>query len=194
MYTLNVKKREDYSGHAARRERRKGVITGVIYGKHMANYLFEVGDLELMSVLSKSGEHRVIDINADGNVEHVLIKDVQKDPVTHKPIHVDLQEVDSSTEVLCDIPIIFKNEGQVNSIGAVLQKEKSTVKVKCSANNIPNSVEVDLLKCHVGDVIRVKDLNIASDISVVDDLNLVVSSINYEKKVIEDNSEEESLG
>lgn len=196
MKELNLIERNDYSGHAARRDRKKGLVTGVLYGKRRANFLFEVGEISLASVLSDTGEHAILDVNVEGTQEKVLIKSVQKDPITHKVMHIDLQEIEGSSDVACEIPIIFNNEGYVNSLGAILQKQKNCIKVRCNPNAIPKCIEVDFKNYKVGDVVKVEDLNICGECKVLDNPADVIASINYEHRVDDrdkdDNSEEET--
>lgn len=182
MKNLNLIERNNYKGHAARRDRKKGLIPGVLYGNERANFLFEVGEIELESVLSKIGDHGTLNVCVDGKEEKVLIKSLQKDSVTHKPMHIDLQEIEASSEIMCDVPIIFKNEGYLNSFGAILQKQKNSVKVRCDSECIPNCIELDFKNYAVGDIVRVEDLKVENNSKILDDADDVIVSINYSNK------------
>lgn len=186
MKSLKIIERNKCCSKDAKKERRKGYVPGVIYGKGYNNFLFEVGDLELNSMFTQIGEHGVINVDLEGKNEKVLIKEVQKDPVTHKVIHLDLQEVEKTPKVTCEVPIVFKHEGIVNSAGGILQKEKHSVKIKCDPDQIPHSVEVDLSKNRFKKVMRVKDLNFDIECSVLDNLDQVISAIDYKNKFEEE--------
>ena len=52
--------------------------------------MFEVSELELNREVSNIGEHGVLNFSLDNEEKKALIKEVQRDPVTHKIIHIDL--------------------------------------------------------------------------------------------------------
>lgn len=191
MNNLNFKVRELASGHSARRERRKGFIPGVLYGKKIGNFLFEVGELELGRELSSTGEHGIINFNFNGNDQKALLKEVQRDPVTHKIIHIDLEEIATNKEIQSEVPIQFVGEEWLNNKGAVLQKEKAVVKVSCKPDSLPKSIKMDVSKGELGAVYRFADLEIGNEISIIDDIKTVVASISNEKRLTSQLSEQE---
>ena len=191
MYSLNVNLRENSSGHSARRERKSGVIPGVLYGKGRSNLLVEVGEMELGREMSLSGEHGMIGFNLDGEEHEALLKEVQRDPVTHKVIHIDLEEIDKNRVIQSEVPIQFVGEEWLNRKGAVLQKEKDLVKVSCKASDLPKSIVFDVSKGGLGSVYRYSDLEIGSEISIVDDIKSVMASISNEKNIISDDIEDD---
>lgn len=177
MECLNISKREKKCCHAAKKERKNGKVPGVLYGKELNNFLFEIGELELNSQIKKTGEHGVININVDGNEQKALIKEVQRDPMKHNIIHIDLEKLSGNESIQTQIPIVFEGEGAVKSKGGILQKERMAVKVQCKANNIPKSINVDLSKLNIGDMLRVGDLEVSEEITFVDHLNSVIISV-----------------
>ncbi|MBD7910080.1 50S ribosomal protein L25 [Clostridium sp. Sa3CVN1] len=179
------------SGHSARRERRKGFVPGILYGKRVENFLFEVGELELRRELSLSGEHGIINFNLNGRSEKALLKEVQRDPVSHKVIHIDLEEITTNKEIQSEVPIQFVGEEWLNNKGAVLQKEKAVVKVTCKPDDLPRSFKVDVSKGKLGDVYRFEDLEFGEEISIIDDIHTVVASISNENRLTSQLGEQE---
>lgn len=183
MHNIELKKRNIASGHSARRERRQGLVPGVLYGKKMGNFLFEVGELDLGRELSSSGEHGIINFSFNGKDEKALLKEVQRDPVSHKVIHIDLEEITTNKEIQSEVPIQFIGEEWLNNKGAVLQKEKAVVKVSCKPDNLPKSIKIDVSKGELGDVYRFADLEFGEEISIIDDGETVVASISNERRL-----------
>lgn len=192
MENLNVNQREKKTRHSSKQCRRKGLIPGVLYGKGINNFLFEIGELELNHALSVNGEHGLLEINSPEGSVNTLIKEVQRDPVSRKVIHIDLEKVEENEEIVTSIPVNFVGEGFINKIGAVLQKDRDSIKVKCSPSNIPKSVEINVGDAKPGDQFKVSDVEFGSEISIVDDLNSVLASVSYEQKIViqEDVNEE----
>lgn len=177
MEVLKCDKREKYTSHESRKERRAGKIPGILYGKGIVNYMFEVSELELNKEISINGEHGIIDMNLEGTNHKALIKEIQRDPVDHRIIHIDVEELKEDSKVTTEIPIVFMGENEVNKDGGIIQKEKSSIKVQCSASEIPRYINVDLSNLHLGDTYRVSDIELSKEIAVIDDLNTPIATI-----------------
>jgi len=191
LNSLDLRKREMESGHYAKRERRQGLIPGVLYGKKIGNLLFEVGEMELGKEISSSGEHGILNYKLNGHNERAILKEVQRDPVSHKIIHVDLEKIAENEQIQSEVPIQFIGEEWLNKRGAVLQKEKGVVKVSCSADDLPKTIKIDVSKGELGAVYRNKDLEIGKEISIVDNIEGVIASISNERKITSELLKEE---
>lgn len=191
MNNLVLKKREINSCNKAKKERRQGMIPGVLYGKKIGNLLFEVGELELGREFSSTGEHGFLNFNLDGHNEKALVKEVQRDPVSHKILHIDLEKVDSKEAIESEVPIQYIGEEWLTKKGEVLQKEKGVVKVSCTADDLPKSIKIDVSKGAVGSVYRMSDLEVANEISIIDDLETVIASVSNERKLVSELQKDE---
>jgi large subunit ribosomal protein L25 len=188
---LEVKEREKKARHSARRDRREGKVPGILYGKNLKNLMFEVGELELCSQINRIGEHGVLDITINGENHNVLIKEIQREPVNQKIIHIDFEELYENSRVITEVPIKFLGENTINRSGNVLQKERSSIKLQCIASKIPKSIEVDVSNLTSGHSYRIADIEFAEEISIIDALNLVIASVTKVKKYNEDIEETE---
>ncbi|WCM70881.1 50S ribosomal protein L25 [Clostridium perfringens] len=170
--------------HSSRQCRRKGLVPGVIYGKGINNFLFEIGELELNHALSVTGEHGLLSINSQEGSLNTLIKEVQRDPVTRKVLHIDLEKVEGNEEIETAVPINYVGEEYINKLDAVLQKNLDSIKVKCSPSNIPKGVNLNVGRAKPGDQFKIADVEFGNEITVVDDLNSIVASVSYDQKII----------
>ena len=190
MSNLEINKRPIDVPNSAQKARRNGKVPGVLYGKKINNLLFEVGELELAHEIGMNGEHGVIEFNLDGENHKGLIKEVQRDPVSNKIIHLDLEELKGKNKIVSSVPIHYIGEEYLNKKGIVLQKEKDSVKVECSVESLPKYIDFNIGTGNVGSVYKFGDLEIASEISVLDDLNSVIASVSYERKTVSDDMDE----
>lgn len=184
MENLQVNQREKKTRHSSRQCRRKGLVPGVIYGKGINNFLFEIGELELNHALSVTGEHGLLSINSQEGSLNTLIKEVQRDPVTRKVLHIDLEKVEGNEEIETAVPINYVGEEYINKLDAVLQKNLDSIKVKCSPSNIPKGVNLNVGRAKLGDQFKIADVEFGNEITVVDDLNSIVASVSYDQKII----------
>ncbi|MGL5153191.1 MAG: 50S ribosomal protein L25 [Clostridium sp.] len=191
MQNLNVNKREKTNAQSASKLRKKGLVPGVLYGKKLGNLLFEIGEMELGREFTSGGEHGLVNVNCDGESYDALIKDVQRDPVTHKVIHLDLEAIDGDKKVTSEVPIHFIGEEWIANKGQILQKEKGVVKVSCAANKLPKSFSVDVSSAHSGSVYRYCDLEVGGEISIIDDLETVIAAVSNESRLNAQLAEEE---
>ena len=189
MSNLEMNKRPIDVPNSAKKSRKNGKVPGVLYGNKINNLLFEVGELELCHEIGINGEHGVLEFNLDGESHRGLIKEVQRDPVTNKIIHLDLEELNGKNKVISSVPIHYVGEEYLNKKGVVLQKEKDSVKVECSIESLPKYIDFNIGKGNVGSVYKFGDLEVASEISILDDLNSVIASVIYERKTVKDNNE-----
>ena len=189
MSNLEMNKRNIDAPNSAKKARRNGKIPGVLYGKKFNNLLFEVGELELYHEIVANGEHGVLEFNLDGESHKGLIKEVQRDPVTNKIIHLDLEELNHNDKIISTVPIIYEGENYLNKKGMVLQKEKDSIKVECKADKLPKYIKIDINGSNNGYVYRAGDLEVASELSIIDDLNMVIASVTYERKTVSDDME-----
>lgn len=177
MEILNAVPRQKRTAHEAKKERRNGKVPGILYGKNITNMLFEIGELELSKELIKTGEHGIVNINIDGEEHRTLIKEVQRDPVNRKFMHIDLEELNNDTVVTTDIPLVFVGEDMVRRNGGILQKERNKVRVQCKGGNIPKSINVNVTGLSFGDTYRLADIEFSNEISFLDDRNTVIAAV-----------------
>ncbi|WP_195987758.1 50S ribosomal protein L25 [Clostridium sp. D53t1_180928_C8] len=189
MSNLEMNKRSIDIPNSAKKARKQGKVPGVLYGKAIKNLSFEVGELELAHEIGVNGQHGVLNFSLDGEKNMGLIKEIQKDPVTNKIIHLDLEEVNGKEKVISSVPIHYIGEEFLNKKGIVLQKEKDSVKVECSVESLPKYIDFNIGTGNVGSVYKFGDLEVASEISVLDDLNSVIASVSYERKTVQEDME-----
>ena len=182
MPGLEINKRPTDIPNSAKKSRKHGKVPGVLYGKTIKNLAFEVGEIELAHEIGINGQHGVLEFSLDG--------ENHKDAVKNKIIHLDLEEVRGNEKVISSVPIHYIGEEFLNKKGIVLQKEKDNVKVECSAEAIPKYIDFNVGTGTVGSVYKFGDLEVASEISILDDLNSVIASISYERKTVSDDMDE----
>ena len=191
MNELVLNKRLNKTANEVKQKRREGKVPGVVYGKKLGSLMFEIGEMELVEELSKSGEHGVLRFDLDGYNGTAIIKEVQKDPISHKVMHIDLKEVSRYGELQAEVPIKFQGKEFLSKKGIVIQNLKDSVKVSCIAQDIPKSIIVDVSNAKLGSVYKLSDLEVGSEISIIDNLSTVFASVVTRQFIATENSDEE---
>lgn len=158
LLTLNAEIRSRAGTGGARETRRGGRIPAVIYGDAQDVLMISLDAGELGRHLRRPGFlTHVFEIDVGGNKERVLPRDVQQDPVSGRPLHVDFMRFGAGTKITVEVDIEFLNEDKAPGLkkGGVLNVVMRSIELVCRPDAIPQSVTVDLAGLDVGDVIHV---------------------------------------
>ena len=191
MNELVLNKRLNKTANAAKQKRREGKVPGVVYGKKLGSLMFEIGEMELVEELSRTGEHGVLRFDLEGYNGTAIIKEVQKDPISHKVMHIDLEEVSRYGILETEVPIKLEGKEFLSKKGIVIQNQKDSVKISCKAEDIPKAIEVNVSNARLGSVYKLSDLEVGSEISIIDNLSTVFASVVTRQFIATENSEEE---
>jgi large subunit ribosomal protein L25 len=180
--TKVVAKMRDRAGKGgARSSRREGLIPAVIYGDKQPPVMIAVEPKTIERELHKEGYfNHLLKIAVDGTDFDVLPRDVQVDPVTDKPLHLDFLRIGPDSIITVQVPVHFRNEVASPGIkrGGVLNVVLHEITVRTKANKIPEFFEVDLTGLEIGHSIHMSTLAIPEGVRVVTrDNNATVASI-----------------
>ena len=121
---VEVLDREGRGKNAARRLRAEGKIPGIVYGMARDSFAVAVEPRNIEMILrSETGRNTIFNLSlgtGDKNRKRaVMLKDLQRDPVTERLVHVDFVRVDLEKKVTVDVPIrlIGESEGVRNESG-----------------------------------------------------------------------------
>ena len=144
---LAAEEREGAGTGAARQTRRAGRVPCVIYGNKEDSVLISIDPMDLQKQLRGPGFFaRVFEIEVGGKKHRVLARDLQVDPVSDKPIHVDFMRFSAATRLNIDVQLVFENHEESPGIkrGGVLNVVRHTVEMRCKPDGIPEKLTVDL--------------------------------------------------
>jgi large subunit ribosomal protein L25 len=140
--------------------RKKGILPAVAYGSKIKTMYLWVKDRIIEHLIKETSvEGTVFYLVVDGKEYPVVIKEVQKDPLTDKPIHVDFHVISLKEEIEVKVPIHLKGEEEVlKHTGGIIDFPLREVRIKCLPKNIPQYIEVDISNLKIGQAITVKDI------------------------------------
>ncbi len=167
MLSLKVEKR-DVTAATPATIRNAGSIPAVIYGAHQASTPITIDAREFEKVLREAGEATIVSITGLGAAIPTLIHEIDSDPLTSRPRHVDFYAVTKGEKVQVAIPLVFEGESLAVEAGANLVKVLHEVEVKADPMSLPHAILVDIsaLKA-VHDQIHAKDLALPSGVELI---------------------------
>ena len=109
--SLAAEAREEAGKGAARALRRGGRVPAVIYGDSKDPLTISVDAIDLQHELAESGFYlRLYDVKVNGSTERVLPREVQRHPVSGKPLHVDFLRIAAGATITVNVGVVFINE------------------------------------------------------------------------------------
>ena len=177
---IEAQEREAGSSNAARRMRREEKLPAVVYGGDKESTPIILNPREIISVLkSESGQNTIFKLKVAGGAEdNVMIFDVQIDPITYNLIHADLMRIAMDVDIEVSIPLRIVGDAKgVVEDGGVLDHSLRELVVSCLPGNIPENIEVDVSELEMNESIKVEDLLVPPDVTVVTEPDRSVASV-----------------
>ncbi|MDQ0086888.1 large subunit ribosomal protein L25 [Paenibacillus anaericanus] len=149
--------------------RKQGQVPAIVYGRDIGSISVLVSGKELLSTI-KQNPRAILnaDIIGKGN-RPVLIQNIQRDPLTHKIVHVDFHQLNMNESMDSKVTIHFSGDPVGVKEGGILQVELYEVMVRCMPDNLLSAFEVDISKLGIGDQLLVSDLSFHKGIEVLSD-------------------------
>jgi large subunit ribosomal protein L25 len=186
---LEVLKRE-VTGKKVRFLRRGGLIPCNIYGHGMESMPVQVDVRRLSHLLSRAGGTDLISIKMAGaeSTGKVLIRDVQRDPMTGNPIHVDFYQVRMTEKLKAEVPLVFIGEAPAMKLKNVsLLHSLTSLQIEALPDDLPHNIEVDISGlAEAEQALHVKDIKVGKKVTVLTDPEQMVIKVAEMRKVVEE--------
>ncbi|HAK00202.1 MAG TPA: 50S ribosomal protein L25 [Bacteroidales bacterium] len=182
---ISGRNREEIGSNASHRIRDRGHVPAVLYGYHKASNALCVDARELEYTVKNYGTNAMLDLHLENRDATVMIKEIQRNPVTKEIIHVDFQEVSLYEPVHTMIPIKLVGKGRAEYREGVIQQQLREIHVECLPKFIPESIEVDVAKLMAGYPLRVADVEFSRELSVLNDPQEIIVVLTKAEKTAE---------
>jgi large subunit ribosomal protein L25 len=174
--SLTIDVRTHTGTTSARAVRRAGNIPGVLYG-HGEPTPISIRAKALEELLTLGGKSHILDATIGGKHDSVLLRDVQRDPVNHRPIHADFQRVTKGEAITATVAIAVVGSSAAVKDGAILAIVTRTIDVKGAADKIPESVSIDISELAVHSHVTAGELKLPGGFTLITPSDQVIISI-----------------
>jgi len=175
---LDVEKRSTTGKGEARRTRGGGRIPGVVYGAGKLNVPISVDRKALSDVFREGARENAIfllKLAGSDQSRHAMIKEMQRDPVSRKPLHIDFVRVLMDVKITLKVPVEIVGIARgVKTDAGILDVVTREIEIECLPSNIPAHLPVDVSDLGIGDAIRVSELPPIEGVTIVDNPEKVV--------------------
>lgn len=157
---LEAEVRTQFGKHS-RAIRRDGNIPGVFYLHGENTIPITVSEKNLKPLIYTPETHIVNLKLSNGTEKNCILRDVQFDPITDKPIHFDLQGLRENEKITMEIPITIVGGTPIGvREGGILQQIIHRLKISCLPKHIPENIEINVENLKINNFIHVSDLKI----------------------------------
>jgi len=173
---LTAEPRSNAGKGVARKLRSAGRIPGVLYGPNVESTPLSVDAHDLLLVMHK-GSNVLIDLELDGEKHLTLAKDIVRDHVKGRYVHVDFMAINKDEKITVNVSVEPIGESRGVKEGGVLEHHLWEVEVQCLPFDVPEKLEIDVSDLGIGDALHVSDLLAPSDVEIMtnpEDLVLAV--------------------
>jgi len=160
QFKLNVTERAQTGRSASRRLRKANRVPAILYGKHTKPESLSIDGPEFTRLLkSVAGRSVLIELQRQAGPALSFLQEVQRDPITDRYLHVDLQEVkgDEKFEIRVPVRLVGESFGVKNQSG-VLEMASQVLRIRTTPKDLPEAITVDVTELKVGETFKVGSL------------------------------------
>ena len=159
--SITARMRADRGKGSARQTRRDGYVPGVVYGPDIEPVALAVNERELRAALKSATGGSIFNLSIDGKDNKTIVREIQRDPITSRVIHVDFHAISMNKPINVAVPIKFTGTPRgVKTDGGIMQTTMRELSVSCLPTDIPDSIAIDVADLGIGDSIHVRDLDL----------------------------------
>lgn len=155
---ITVKATRRSLGVKARALRRRGLIPAVLYGAHLDPVHVALPEPDVRRLFSQITRSTMVELQVDGEIYRVFVKDVQIDPITTQFLHLDFYVPEAGRALELSVPVKIEGEAPGVKEGGVLEVLHPEIPVEAPPEKIPPHIVVDVSKLGLDEAILVRDL------------------------------------
>ena len=168
---------------------RRAHITPIhVYGLGADSLSLQTDAHQLLRTLATVGRTTPLTVAADGDEHFVMVREVQRHPVTSQVLHVDLLRVSRTQKMRADVPLQIEGEAPGARLdGAMLLQDLHEVTVEALPTDLPHVLAVDISTlAKIGSSVRVGALVLPRDVTLVSDPEAVIMRIALQRALVEE--------
>ena len=162
------------SAHALRRA---GKIPGVVYGHGQPTPISV--DAKVLADLIHSGQKsRIVDATIGDASDSVLLRRVEADPITRKPLSVDFQRVTRDEAISSSVTVVTAGTPRgVRDEGGVMDVITHALEIKGPAQSIPDNLTIDVSELGVHEHVTAGQVALPKGFTLITPAETVVVSV-----------------
>ena len=169
-HKITATSRNDEGKGASRRLRRAGQLPAIVYGGDAAPQNIQLSQEKVWVASQHEWFYSsIMDLEVDGKVQQVLLRDMQRHPYKQIIMHLDFQRVSATETIRVNVPLRLvnaENSPAGKTAGVVLTQELNDVEVVCLPGDLPEAIDVDLAKMEIGDTVHLSEVTLPKGVEL----------------------------
>ena len=169
-HEIKAQSRKDEGKGASRRLRHAAFVPAVIYGAGQPPESIQIEhNTILLAAKNEWFFSSLLDLNVDGKVQKVLVRDWQKHPFKQLMMHMDFLRIDENAKLRANVPLHFLNKEKspaAKMSGLVISHNLTEVEVSCLPKDLPAFIDLDLSALEAGDIIHLSQLTLPANVEL----------------------------
>jgi large subunit ribosomal protein L25 len=177
---LKASPRDGTGKSAARKMRATGRVPAIVYGHGEQTRKVSIDAHELELLFARvHWENTIINLDIEGEKAGVraLIREVQAHPFQGAVLHVDFQQIHAGEKVNVQVPVRLVGTAPGVKLGGILMNTVTDLEVRCSADRIPEVIEVDVSQLGIGDSVHLRDITLPEGVEAQIDADRSICSV-----------------
>ncbi|MEK7757705.1 MAG: 50S ribosomal protein L25, partial [Planctomycetota bacterium] len=120
-------------------------IPAVVYGGEKPSIKVALSEKELIAARKKGGVNAILRLKHAKGEETVIVKELQRHPVTDRPVHADFQRISLTNKIEAKVPLVVVGEAPgVKTSGGMMSIDLRELRIKALPTAIPQHIDVDV--------------------------------------------------
>jgi large subunit ribosomal protein L25 len=154
--TIKAWPRQERGTAACKRLRKTGLVPAVLYGRGKPNVMLSVHEEAINKLLA---EHDLIlQVEWDGNVDPVQIREIRYDAYGERVLHVDFGRISLTETIRVNVPVVAHGEPEGAKEGGILDITLRELEIECLPGNVPESIRIEVGALKINDALRIADI------------------------------------
>lgn len=171
----------EVTGKKVRSLRRQGIIPAHLYGRGTESLALQASAPTITTLLRTAGANAIINLQINGDAESrpVMLRGVQRHPVTDELIHIDFFQISLTERLRADVPLHLSGEAPaVQVFGGVLLQNLDHITIEALPSDIPTHIDVDVSGLETLEAaVHVRDLPLPEAVTLLTDPDHVVAKV-----------------
>ena len=169
-HEIKAQFRKDEGKGASRRLRHADLVPAVIYGGTQPPQSLQLVHNDIaLAARNEWFFSSLLDLNIEGTVHKVLLRDLQRHPVKPRVLHLDFQRIDERKPIRLKVPLHFLGQEKSPAgklAGVLITHEINEIEIACLPSRLPEHIDVDLSALEKGDIIHLSSIALPEGVEI----------------------------
>ena len=158
--------------------RREGQTPCVVYGAGRENSNIKINTKQFTDLMRESAsENIIVTLDVEGSKALAFVQDVQNDPISRRPLHIDFLAVDENTEITASLPLKFIGEPVGVKNGGLLEQLVYNLEVTCLPKDLPETIRCDVSSMRIGESKHIGEVELPEGVKATGAADILICNV-----------------